>query len=62
MTFSQTLITIFEIIMVVAVFWCIFHEDRLINFEEKLLSGLRRKRLRITKAKSPTQFKPLEIQ
>ena len=51
MTFSQTLITIFEIIMVVAVFWCIFHEDRLINFEERLLSGLRRKRLRVAKAK-----------
>ncbi len=61
MTFSQTLITIFEIIMVVAVFWCIFHEDRLINFEEKLLSGLRRKRLRVAKAKNSARFKLLEF-
>ena len=61
MTFSQTLITIFEIIMVVAVFWCIFHEDRLINFEEKLLSRMRRKRLRVVKAKNSAQFKSLKI-
>lgn len=50
MTFSQTLITIFEIIMVAAVVWCIFHEDRLVAFEEKLLSRIRRKRLRVVKA------------
>jgi hypothetical protein len=50
MTFSQTLITIFEIIMVAAVVWCIFHEDRLVAFEEKLFSRIRRKRLRVVKA------------
>ncbi len=52
MTFSQTLITILEILMVVSVVWCIFHEDRLIAFEEKLISNIRRKRLHITKTKT----------
>lgn len=51
MTFSQTLTTIFEILMVVAVIWCIFHEDRLVAFEERLLSRIRRKRLRVVKSK-----------
>lgn len=56
MTFSQSLITIFEIIMVVAVVWCVFHEDRLIAFEEKLLSRIRRKRLRVVKAEKVRTF------
>lgn len=56
MTFSQTLITIFEIIMVIAVIWCIFHEDRLVAFEEKLLSRFRRKRLRVVKTEKIHTF------
>ncbi len=52
MTFSQALITILEISAVVAVVWCIFHEDRLVAFEEKLFCTLRRKRLHIAKAKT----------
>ena len=56
MTFSASLITIFEILMVVAVVWCIFHEDRLIAFEEKLLSRFRRKRLRVVKAEKLRTF------
>lgn len=56
MTFSQSLITIFEILMVVAVVWCVFHEDRLVAFEEKLLSRIRRKRLRVVKAEKLRTF------
>ncbi len=56
MTFSDSLITIFEILMVVAVVWCVFHEDRLIAFEEKLLSRIRRKRLRVVKAEKLRTF------
>lgn len=56
MTFSGALITIFEILMVVAVVWCIFHEDRLVAFEEKLLSRFRRKRLRVVKVEKLRNF------
>ena len=49
MTFSQSLITIFEVAMVALVIWCIFHEDRLVAFEERLLSRFRRKQLHIVK-------------
>lgn len=47
MTFTQVLTTIFEICMVVALFWCFFHEDRLIAFEKKLLALVRRRRLKV---------------
>ena len=57
MTFTQTLITIFEILMVVTVVWCIFHEDRLVAFEEKLLSRIRRRRLRVVKSKKCVHYK-----
>ncbi len=47
MTFSQTIITIFEFLMVAALFWGFFHEDRLIAFERRLMSNIRRRRLRV---------------
>lgn len=47
MTFIQVLTTIFEISMAVALFWCFFHEDRLIAFERKLLACIRRRKLRV---------------
>lgn len=50
MTFSQSIITIFEILMVVLVMWCIFHEDRLVAFEEKVLCYFKRKQLRVVKS------------
>ncbi len=50
MTFIDILRTLFEIAMVVGLVWCIFHEDRLVAFEEKLLAVLRRKRLRVVKS------------
>lgn len=49
MSFADVLITVFEVVMVATVFWCIFHEDRLVAFEEKVLSAIRRKRLRVVK-------------
>ena len=49
MTFIDTLRTLFEIIMVVGLVWCIFNEKRLIAFEEKIFASLRRKRLRVVK-------------
>lgn len=50
MTFLQVLTTIFEIGMVVALLWCFFHEDRLIAFERKVLSNIRRRRMRVVDA------------
>ena len=50
MSFLQVLTTIFEISMVLGLFWCFFHEDRLISFERKLMSNIRRRRLRVIKS------------
>ncbi len=47
MTFSGALATIFEIGMAIALLWCFFHEDRLIAFEKRLLSSIRRRRLKV---------------
>ena len=57
MTFSQSLTTIFEILAVIAVIWCIFNEDRLVLFEQKLLSRIRRRCLRVIKSKKCVQYK-----
>ena len=46
MTFLDILRTLFEIAMVAGLLWCIFHEDRLVAFEEKVMANIRRKRLR----------------
>ena len=43
--------TIFEFILVVAVFWSIFNEDKLIRFEKKIISNIRRKKLKVIKTK-----------
>ena len=49
MTLSFALQTIFELILVVTVFWAIFNEDRLISFEKRIISTIRRKRLKVVK-------------
>ena len=49
MTFIDILRTLFEIAMVAGLLWCIFHEDRLVAFEEKVMAGFRRKRLHIAR-------------
>lgn len=49
MTFSFILTTLFELALVLGVFWCIFHEDRLISFEERIVALFRRRKLRVVK-------------
>lgn len=49
MTLAFTLRSILEIILVVAVVWSIFHEDKFIAFEKRLISIIRRRRLRVVK-------------
>lgn len=53
--------TAFEIILVVAVFWGIFHEDKLIKLEKKLFAAIRRRRIRLVKSgERSTSFRVLE--
>lgn len=52
MTFAMILRTIFEILLFTAVIWGIFHEDRLIAFERRILSSLKRRRLKVVKRPS----------
>ncbi len=39
--------TLFELILIVTVIWCIFHEDKLIAFEKRILSSFKRRRLKV---------------
>jgi len=50
MTFLFTLQTIFELFLIVAVFWGIFNEHKLIAFEKRIISAVRRRRLRVIKS------------
>ena len=50
MSLSFTLSSIFEILLVVAVFWGIFHEDKLIAFEKRLIAVIKRRKLKVVKA------------
>lgn len=43
--------TAFEIFLVVAVIWGIFNEDKLIVLERRLFSALRRRALRVVRAR-----------
>ena len=56
MTFLDILRTLFEIFMVVGLVWCIFHEDRLVAFEERVVALFRRKRLRVAKQRRRTSY------
>ena len=47
MTFIQILTRIFELSAIITLFWCFFHEDRLIAFERKILANIRRKKLKV---------------
>lgn len=42
--------TLFEIILVAFVIWAIFNEDKFIAFEKRLLSSIRRRRLKVLKS------------
>ena len=43
--------TVFEVFLVVAVFWGIFNEDKLIVLEKRFFATIRRRRLKVVKAK-----------
>ncbi len=50
MTFADIIITLFEILGALALIWCIFHEERLVAFEEKVFASFRRRRMRVINA------------
>ena len=52
--------TLFEAVLVIAVFWGAFHEDRLISFEKKLFAAIRRRRLRVVKSAKASSFRVLQ--
>lgn len=56
MSFAFTLQTILEIAAFIAVVWCIFNEDKLIAFERRIFSSVRRRRLRIVKTRPAKQM------
>ena len=41
--------TLFEVILVAFVFWAIFNEDKFITFEKRIVSYIRRRRLKVVK-------------
>ena len=47
MDFASTLITLFEIAMVGFVVWGVFHEDRFIKFEDRVVARFRRRKLKV---------------
>lgn len=50
MTFIQILTRLFELSAIIALFWCFFHEDRLIAFERKILANIRRRKLKVVRS------------
>ena len=53
----------FEVILVLAVLWGIFHEDRLIVLEKRLFAAIRRRRLKVVKPaiSERTSFKVIKF-
>lgn len=49
MTFADLLLSLFEVALVLFTIWAVFHEDRFIAFEERLLSAIRRRRLKVAR-------------
>ncbi len=47
MSLFGTLLTIFEVALVVGVIWAVFHEDAFVNFEERVIARLRRRRFKV---------------
>ena len=49
MNLQGTLLTIFEIGLVLFAIWAVFHEDRFIKFEERIAARFRRRRFKVIK-------------
>ncbi len=49
MSFVDVLLTIFEIALVSFTIWAVFHEERFIAFEDRIMARLRRNKLKVIK-------------
>ncbi len=49
MSFQDVLLTIFEIALVSFTVWAVFHEEKFIAFEDRIMAKLRRNRLKVVK-------------
>ncbi len=47
MNLQGTLLTIFEIALVAFTIWAVFHEDRFIKLEERIVANFRRRRFKV---------------
>lgn len=52
MNFADVLRSLFEVALVIAVLWGLFHEDRFVAFEEKLFAALRRRTFKVIRGGS----------
>ena len=52
MNFTSSLLTIFEIAMVGFVIWAVFHEDKFVAFEERIVARFRRRRFKVIEGNS----------
>ena len=52
--------TLFEVILVLAVIWGIFHEDKIILWEKRLFAAIRRRRLKVIKTEKVSSLRVLE--
>lgn len=52
MNFADTLITLFEVALVAVTLWALFHEDVLVAFEERIISRIRRRKLKVIRTDS----------
>ncbi len=47
MNFTSTLLTIFEVALVALTIWAVFHEDKFIAFEERIVARIRRRKFKV---------------
>lgn len=52
MTFSGTLVTLFETLLVAFAIWAVLNENKFIAFEEKLAVRIRRRRFKVIRGGS----------
>lgn len=52
MNLGSTLLTIFEMALVAFVIWSVFHEDRFIAFEERIVARFRRRSFKVIEGNS----------
>lgn len=55
MSFWDIVVSVLEVAAVVFTIWAVFHENKFIAFEEKIVCKFRRKRLRIAASKGEVQ-------